>query len=165
MKILVISDIHDRVKALRKALIDGKVCEAIIFCGDTSSPETFSVLIEDGRPLYAVLGNMEFNEGKIIQLAHQTPHVSFDRDVLKIIIDNKNIVVTHYPDMAEELAEEGIYDTIFHGHSHLPRNEIINGVLIANPGEIAGYVSGKLSFGIYDTKTNLFEILDLNSFK
>lgn len=43
MKVLVISDSHDSQEALKTALVQGKNegCEAIIFCGDSSSPETF----------------------------------------------------------------------------------------------------------------------------
>lgn len=167
MKILILSDIHDRVETLGKALEQGKKenCSGIIFCGDSSTPETFSILINTRLPLYAVLGNMEFNQGKTIELVKKQSHVFFDEEILKITLDGKKIAITHYPDVAEELAEEEIYDAVFHGHSHNPRNEVINNVLIGNPGEIAGYVTGHKSFGIYETKNNSFRILYLDSLK
>jgi predicted phosphodiesterase len=36
-----------------------------------------------------------------------------------------------------------------------------NGVLILNPGEVCGYLTGKGSFAIIDTKTDNAEILYL----
>ncbi len=161
MKIQVVSDIHSRKIAIKKALEIGKKmgCEAIFFCGDTSDPETFSILCEDGRPLYAVLGNIETDIEKTKELAKNSPHVTFDPYVLTFAIDGKSIALTHYPHSAEQLAKEETYDAVFHGHTYKSRIEYMGRVLIGNPGEISGHITGRRSFGVYDTTTGSFDII------
>lgn len=163
MKLLVISDSHDRKIALGQALKKGKTlgCEAIIFCGDTSSPETFSLLIADGRPVYAVLGNIEHQSEETKRLAQENAAIHFDPNVLTFQIENRSIAVTHYPTAAENLAKKNSYDAVFHGHTHRPHIEYRGRTLIGNPGEISGHITGKRSIGIYDTQANSFEILPL----
>lgn len=165
MKIQVVSDIHSRKIALKKALEMGKKmgCEAIFFCGDTSDPETFSLLVEDGRSLYGVLGNIEQDIEKTKEIAKKSSHVTFDQYVLTFTIDGKSIALTHYPHSAEQLAGEEKYDAVFHGHTHRVRIEYVGRVLIGNPGEISGHITGKRSFGIYDTMTNSFDIIELKA--
>lgn len=162
MIVLVISDIHDRRGMLTTALAQGreKGCEAVIFCGDTSSPKTFSLLIEDTRPLYTVLGNIEHDVEGIKKLASESDCL-FNPNVLTFTLDNRHIAITHYPGSAETLAKEKKYDAVFHGHTHRARIEYQGRVLIGNPGEISGHITGKRSFGVYDTRTNGFEIVPL----
>lgn len=161
MKVLVISDSHDRKKALKAALDRGKKenCQAIFFCGDSSSPETFQLLVDDGRPLYAVLGNIEKDSEEIKRIAQKEKYVTFDPHVLIFRLNNKNIGIVHYPDAAKMLAKKGNLDAIFHGHTHTPRIDYSGRVLIGNPGEISGHISGKRSFGIYISSTNSFQIV------
>ena len=44
-------------------------------------------------------------------------------------------------------------DIILHGHTHRFREEVINKVLIFNPGESAGMLKGKNAVGIVDLET------------
>ncbi len=163
MIVLVISDVHDRRGMLTTALAQGreKGCEAVIFCGDTSSPKTFSLLIDDKRPLYAVLGNIEHDIEETKRIAKESDHCLLDPNVLTLTLDNRHIAITHYPGAAQTLAKEKKYDAVFHGHTHRPRIEYQGRVLLGNPGEISGHITGKRSFGVYDTRTNGFEIVPL----
>jgi uncharacterized protein len=163
MKVLVISDIHDKKETLLKVLNQSKDlgCSAIIFCGDTSSPETFSSLLADSRPIYAVFGNIEYDMENIEKFTTSAKHISFDSDILIFKLDNRNIVISHYPEKVEIFAKSGIYDAVFHGHTHKSRAEYLGKTLIGNPGEISGHITGKRSFGIYDTSDNRFQIIPI----
>lgn len=41
------------------------------------------------------------------------------------IIDGVRLFVSHYPRDAERAAESGEYDLAIHGHTHVPRDEVV----------------------------------------
>jgi len=162
MKVAVLTDIHDNATNLKSVLQKAKEArvEAIIFLGDFCSPPIFRILAETKLPLYFIFGNVDGEQMQIAKEAAKMEHVKFERDFMKIELDGKKIAICHRPEFAEGLAATGKYDAVFHGHTHVPRVEKVGKTLLANPGEVIGSVSG-VSFGIYDTKSNSFELVKL----
>ncbi len=164
MKIAVLSDIHDNFDNLEKALkeIKRSQCDIIIFCGDFGGPAIAKKLAEAKLKTYAVFGNVD---GAIYEITtyfkENAPHVTLFRDMGFIEIDNKKIAFCHYPEFAEGLAHTRKYDVVFHGHTHIPDSKKIENTLLCCPGEIIGYKTGKVTFGIFDTKTGQFIIKEV----
>ena len=134
-KIGVISDTHvpDRFDSLREQVFDEfQGVDLVLHAGDATD---FSV-VQDLRGIaevIAVYGNM-------------CDHSMRDEVPFKCIInvDNFKIGLIHghgfsrhalQASLLEEFRKEGVVpDCIVYGHTHIPQNEIIDGVLFFNPG-------------------------------
>ena len=166
MKIAILSDVHDNIWNLKKALdeLKGQV-DAVIFCGDYCAPFIPPKIAKLKVHVYSCLGNND--EDQICQL--QTGGELFSWTPLadefgKVELDGKKIAFCHYPKLAELLAKSEAYDAVFHGHTHSSRNEKHGKTLLLNPGAVCGIQNGKegkASFAIYDTKTNSAVITEI----
>lgn len=131
LKIGVISDTHipNRAKGLPQfvfQVFDG--VDFILHAGDLLSEDVITEL-EAIAPTYAVAGN---NDDYKIYTKYGTRRI--------IEAGGKRIGLTHgcgrqktYLSAYTEFYEDNV-DCIVFGHSYIPYNEIINGVLLFNPG-------------------------------
>lgn len=163
MLIGVISDSHDNIYALRKALnllVDQGV-ELVIHLGDIVSPFTVKLMKDILRDIDVIVvkGN---NDGDLIQLNNLFTKYKW---ILKlepglIEVDNRKLYLLHGYGSVEEtiesvnkLVESVKTDIILYGHTHRYSLEEVNGKLVVNPGEICGYLTGTVSFATIDLKT------------
>jgi len=162
MKIAVLSDIHDNIWNLKKVLkqIKKEKCKAILFCGDYCAPTVVKLIIELKLPTYAVFGNVDGAHYEITKLVGNLPYYHQFKEMAEIELEGRKLALCHYPQLAEGLAHTGKYDAVFHGHTHKAEQKNIGRTLIANPGEIMG-MKGKCTFGIYDTDSGKFEIIEI----
>ncbi|UJF35887.1 metallophosphoesterase family protein [Paenibacillus hexagrammi] len=132
MRIGVIADTHlsDRVEKLPDRLIQGlQGVELILHAGDWVSPRTIE-LVEQIAPCESVAGN---NDGMdIIE--------RFGRKKL-LTIEGYTIGLIHgdgFRKTTEERSREAFLeekpDIVVFGHSHIPFSQIMDGVLMFNPG-------------------------------
>jgi putative phosphoesterase len=153
MKIGVLSDTHDNLTNIRKAveLFSTNGVEAIIHGGDFCSPFTlalFKPLAEKGVRMHAVFGN---NDGDRVQLTRRGEgFCAFSDGVCVVTIGGRRIIVMHYPDVAEDLFRLGDYDLVIHGHNH---KALVKGVerKLLNPGTCSGYLAEKATVALVDT--------------
>jgi putative phosphoesterase len=163
MKIAVLSDIHDNIWNLERALkrVKKEKCKAIIFCGDFVSPFVVSQLVETKIPIWGVFGNNEGDRYSIAEVEYKNLdklHL-YDRGLFEFELGGKKFAVHHYELTALYAAQTGKYDAVFYGHTHQVKVKNVGKTLLANPGEIMGK-NGKCTFGIYDTKTERFKIIE-----
>jgi putative phosphoesterase len=164
MKIAILSDIHDNIWNLEKVLekIKNEKVDAIIFCGDFCAPFIFRKLADFGLPVYAVFGNVDGAQKEITDLAiKKYRNITLEKDLLEIELGKRKIAICHNNQFAEGLAKTGKYDAVFYGHTHTSKIEKIDKILLANPGEIHSVITGKCTFGIYDTDINEIEIKEV----
>jgi putative phosphoesterase len=168
MNVAVLSDIHDNIWNLEKVLgqLKKSRTETAIFCGDYCAPTTFKKATENFKDAYCVWGNVDGEKARITMEIYKNKieRVKLLGEFGKIILDEKKIAVNHYPDIAESVAHSNLYDVVFHGHTHIARNEMVGKTLLVNPGSVCGIVNGepsKASYAIYDTKTNSAEIVEI----
>jgi len=131
IRIGVISDTHipRRAKALPDFVFESfSDVDYILHAGDLLSENVITDL-ETLAPVYAVAGNNDsfeiyekFGDKRIIE------------------IGNKRIGLTHgygryktHLNAYEEFSQDAV-DCIVFGHSHVPYNKIMNGILLFNPG-------------------------------
>ncbi len=155
MKIAVMSDTHDNLWNLRRALqiVQKEQAGLIIHCGDFVAPFMLKELEKAGLPVYGVLGN---NDGSGFLLAKtaltELTRISLSEIVGFVDADGFSVSITHQRVVAEALALTGKYDLVCYGHSHVYRLETLENTLLLNPGEIMGK-EGKPGFCTVDTAT------------
>lgn len=114
MRIAVLSDTHDRLPPE----IPPKLAAAdeIWHLGDVCSPSIIDTLSRLGPPVRVVRGNCDD--------CSDWPHT------LDFELRGFRIQLTHIPPLK---APRGV-QLLFHGHTHVPRNERIGSARIFNPG-------------------------------
>jgi len=158
MLIAVLSDSHDRTDHLEQAinLIKERGITHAFHLGDYISPFVLLQLAESGLSIQGVWGNNDGDRTTGLKVAAGRLDIA-DEDFRELEIDGRTLLLTHYPQIARMAALSSKYDAVFFGHTHIASQENIGTTLLANPGEIYGMRSGTVSFGIYDTDTNLLE--------
>ncbi len=165
MKIAIISDIHDNLHNLVLALkiMEGKKIEQILFLGDFIAPGGVKILAGCGIPVFALFGNNDGEKYTIVKtsLEERSNLTMSDKTYDFFEIDGRKIFLTHYPPLAKPMAKSGDFDAVFYGHNHEKNKDKIEKCLIANPGEISASKTGIATFGIYDTKDNSIEFIEI----
>ncbi len=161
MKIGILSDIHDHIWNLRKALETPELqnTDTLLFCGDLCAPFIIKILGQEySKPIHLVLGNNDGDVAAIIANANNFSNVFIHGEYFRGEFNGKTIAMNHYPDKARKLAEQRIYDLVCYGHNHTLAEEWIGETLLLNPGTLMGFHGGKLkdipaSFVTLETQT------------
>ena len=115
MKIAVLADTHGRLpepvaNAIREA-------DEIWHLGDFADPTMVAALRRLGPPFVGVLGNCDAG----IDLP----------ETVRLERGGRSFLLIHIPP-----AKPSGADFLLHGHTHVPRDEMVNGVRVLNPGTI-----------------------------
>ncbi len=168
MKIGVISDTHDHMENIAKAVkkFNEKNIDVLIHCGDYVSPFTFRAFDELNPNIknnfYGVYGNNDGDRlflqkilGQICQLVGMELISEFD---------GIRVYANHMPnkETVDSIAKSGNFEIILFGHTHsFLSKKYDNGVLVVNPGECCGYLSGKATIAIIDTHILEAKIIEI----
>lgn len=160
MLIGVISDTHDNMNALKKAVdyyIERQI-SLVLHAGDFVAPFTAREFRRLNCKLIGVFGN---NDGDKLLLTKQyTGFGELHDGIHQLELNGKMIVITHYPDIAQTLAARGAYDVVIYGHTH--RAEIREGKpLMINPGECCGWLEGVSTIAVLDLELMRAELIKL----
>jgi len=152
----VISDSHDRLPYLRKAIetLQGRGVEAILHAGDFVAPFAIKELLKATVPVHAVFGN---NDGERTGIKNLFPEIQAPPLVLEL--GGRKIVLDHYPEVVDKDEAKGA-DVLIYGHTH----EIVvepGPPLVLNPGECCGWLSERGTCALLKTDSLEVEIIDL----
>jgi hypothetical protein len=164
MKIAILSDIHDHIDNLAKAIAAAKNAkvEAAIFCGDFCAPYSSKILSTLNVPIYACLGNNDEDQIGLLKLGGKNftwTHLSQEFGTVEL--GGKKLAFCHYPRLADLLSKTEEFDAVFFGHTHQAAMGTHGKTLLLNPGAICGIKDGKYdeaSYAIYDTDSNAAEL-------
>ncbi len=173
MKVGIISDTHDRLDNLKKAIeiFYKEKVGLIIHCGDWISPftlEYFDFICQGFRvPVKSVFGNNEGDIKRIIKRnANLKNPIQFPKEeAFKIEIGQKKSVVYHGHDLVilQSLIDSQVYDVVFTGHTHKARNKKIKKTLVLNPGTISFAANSRIidsaTVAVYSSESNSAEII------
>ena len=162
-KIAILSDTHDNVWNLKRALtqISQSGAEMMLHCGDLCAPFIIKYLAEafDG-PIHIVFGNND-GDGWLLQtVASNYSHVTLHGIYCELEFASRQIALIHYPEPTRRIAQSGHFDLVCYGHNHTAKSEQIDDCILVNPGEITG-ILGQASWGLYDCATHTFEFQPL----
>lgn len=163
MKIGIISDTHDHVpnikRAVEKFLAEG--VEEVIHAGDYCSP--FTIPHFSKLKLTGVFGN---NDGDHYRLMQKFSEIMGDLrgEFADLSYNGRRIAVYHgtQQGITDALVKCGTYDVVVTGHTHEPHITIKKNTIWINPGSAHGFDD----FGtvaIYDSEANQAEILYLGN--
>jgi putative phosphoesterase len=144
------SDSHDNVDAIKKAVRFFKEaqCELVLHAGDFIAPFAARELEHLSCPVKAVFGNCDGEKEGLRKIfvslgeIEEEPFVFSARD--------RAVCLTHTQFANKKHIQSGTYSVLVYGHTHKPDIKTNNGVLVINPGETGGWLTGKSSVALLD---------------
>jgi uncharacterized protein len=121
MLIAVIADTHGKFPFSVASQL--KKADEIWHLGDFCDQATLEAVKAVGKPFLGVLGNNDWS-------LHLPPRLFLERS-------RKTFLLTHIPP-----SRLGGADFLLHGHTHVPRDEIVGLTRVLNPGAIGGPSKG-----------------------
>lgn len=146
MKACIVSDSHDRTRALEAAVEEALAEGAgvVIHCGDVIGANTLRPLVRFGVPVHVVHGNNLGDPGAFARIGASTGGlVTYHGADAELVLAGRRIIATHYPHYGRGLACTGDWDVVCCGHSHeagVVRQPNVKGshTWLVNPGTVAG---------------------------
>lgn len=161
MRIGIISDTHDRRGTVEGAVeqFNQEGVEYVLHAGDYVAPFVVSWLSHLEAPLVGVFGN---NDGDRILLSQQFAeydHLEIRGEFARLELDGAVIALIHghQRDLLAALVQTQGFDFVIHGHSHQAGCSELGRTHIINPGEACGYLSGRPTIALLETKTGVCE--------
>jgi uncharacterized protein len=170
MKIGVMSDSHDNVPMVKKAveLFNTEGVEVVIHAGDFIAPFVIEALSGLKCRVIGVFGN---NDGERIGIARKFEAIGqIAPNLASVEVGGRKVAAMHYPELAEPIAKSGEFDIVIYGHTHqidvrrlsvAKSHEAGEKSLLLNPGETGGWTTGKSTVAIVDLDTLDAEIREL----
>lgn len=154
MRIVIISDSHDNIWKLEKIMTHLSTAGAILHCGDIISPFMIKRMIygTEGIPIHFVWGNNDGDKKVLSEVAAESEYVRIHGDFAEIVIDGLKIALTHYPQIAQALAESDSYDLVCYGHDHTASLKQVGKTVLLNPGELMG-MNSTSTIAAFDTES------------
>ena len=164
MKIAIISDTHDRLENIEKFVTkaEREDVSEVIHCGDICSKEVLLYLSELWRGnIHYCYGNMDQDRLSLFDVANDNKNIfSYGEKIAILEFASRKIAFQHFPEIAQNLAEDDIFDAVFYGHTHLKDKRYLGKTLLANPGNLAS-IKHPATFAVYDTEKNDLDFYDL----
>jgi len=157
----IMSDSHDNVDAVKGAVrfFNGAACKLVIHAGDFVAPFAARELKLLACPVKAVFGNCDGEKKglrKVIQTFGEIKEAPFGFSFLEM-----RFLVTHVHVSVDRYAASGKYDVVIFGHTHEADIRRKSDVLLINPGETGGWLSGISSVAVFDPTSRDAEIVTL----
>lgn len=148
MLIGIISDTHDHLDNMRKALALFRELgvQHILHAGDFTSPFTYRALKDFQGSFTAIFGNNDGDRVLIRQMYGESVHAQ----PYTFVLHTRRIVMMHEHHVIDALAASGMYDLVVYGHTHEPVIRKVGNTLVVNPGETCGWLYGKPSVALVD---------------
>jgi hypothetical protein len=155
MKLGVISDSHDHVANIRRAvaLLEETGAGALVHAGDIVAPFAAKAVRAFRGPVHAVFGN---NDGERAGLARV---LDVREPPVELALAGRKIVLAHSLDQVPEALAQSA-DVVVTGHTH--EAKVSPGrPLLVNPGEVGGWLTGRATCAVLDLDSMEARICDL----
>jgi len=169
MKIAIISDIHENFYNLVSFYekIEQSDVEQILCLWDLMNNGIAKILAHSGIPVQMIWWNNDGSKVAITKTSlSQGSKLSVAEESFDIFeIAGRKLFLTHYPVLARPMAKSWDFDAVFFGHTHSSFSQQVGDCLLLNPWEISTNKTGQATFALYDSDTNLAEIIKLDDLK
>jgi putative phosphoesterase len=165
MLIGVMSDTHDDVVRTKKAVtrFNREGVEQVLHAGDFVSPFMIDTLRELKAPLTGVFGNNDGDRSLLERKSGMLPSMKIMGTFARTDVGGMRVALLHGNDrgLLETLMACSSLDLLVYGHTHRPEIRREGALLIVNPGEVYGYLTGRSTVALVDTVQRSAEIVDL----
>ena len=164
MKIGIISDTHDQIDRITKAVSVFRKHEIhqVFHCGDVTSLASIQWFCEFQIALS--FGNGDFLTGEMHQFLKACNPKNQTGYQVETELFGKRIGMTHshLPDVLDKMIETQTYDYIFFGHTHIRSSRLSGKTRLINPGATGGLMKQTPSVCILDLAKDvvLFEEME-----
>ena len=163
MKIGIISDTHDNIDNILKAVMEfnNRQVDIALHAGDFVSPiavESFT-----GIKLVGILGNNDTDIPGLTS-AFDKIHGELKGEIYEGEYDGVKLVIYHgtISSKRDFLIKSGKYDLVIYGHTHRKTTDTIGRTVVVNPGTAKGWIFGfNATIAICDTSTRNIEFVNL----
>lgn len=167
MKIGVLSDTHDNIGNMLKALrlFREEEISTVVHCGDMVNVTTAKQMF-DFDVIY-VNGNMDDSAAAVndtlwfMNPNSETPGATFSGEVGGVKI---GVTHGHLPGKLDKLIRWGGHDFVFTGHTHRQRDEMIGKTRVINPGALGGARYGPRTVCIVDLDSSEVRFIEVSDF-
>ncbi len=165
MLIGVMSDTHDDIEQTKKAVsrFNREGVEQVLHAGDFVSPFMIDTLKGLEAPLTGVFGNNDGDRHLLGRKSAGLPSMKIEGTFARIDAGGMRIALLHGNDreLLETLATCGSLDLLVYGHTHRPEVRKAGTLLIVNPGEVYGHLTGRSTVALVDTVKRTAEIVEI----
>ena len=145
MKLLIASDIHGSKYYAKKIVekFEEEKADKLVLLGDIYYHGPRNPLPKEYAPmevakllnplkdkLIVIQGNCDSEVDQMISDFH------FVKEAM-ILVDGKRIMLTHGHVLNKDNLQKGAYDVLAYGHFHVNMMEMVDGVLVINPGSVS----------------------------
>ncbi len=138
MRIGIISDTHDNVPAVDRAMdaFESRGVDTVIHCGDFVAPPVIPHLDRDGIDVHAVRGNNDGEREGLVAAFDALDGGTLHGRFAELTFDGRAFAVLHGEEkpVIESLAASGEYDYVVHGHWHVREERAVGDTVVVNPG-------------------------------
>ncbi len=156
MKLGIISDTHNNIDVVRRALdlLRDNGISHVIHAGDITSPKMLG-LFKDFKARF-VLGNGDIDSEALNEESLKLGFGPIEESCV-FVEDGKNIIVFHGNNVPlfREAVASGKYHYVIKGHTHLFENYMAGTSRVINPGALYG--ADEFTVAILDTETGRVE--------
>ncbi len=162
VKIGLMSDTHDRLEAVEKAVkfFNKAGVEHVLHAGDLVSPFVAPKFANLNAKLHFVWGN---NEGDRTHVQTKFGEIGVEPlgEFAALELGGRKIALFHgkNEDVVNAVAKSGLYDAVVRGHTH--EAGVKEEPLVINPGEVCGYLSGRQTVALFDLEELRAEIVKI----
>lgn len=143
MRIGVISDTHDHLDYLRRAVdaLNDLQVELVLHAGDYVAPFVVNELARLRCRLQGIFGN---NDGERLGLTKRISAIGqVQVQPLFLELEGCRLAMVHEPEPVEAFARSGLYDLVIYGHTHQQELRTVGDCVVLNPGEVCGWLTGE----------------------
>jgi putative phosphoesterase len=163
MKIGLISDTHDNIQNIRRAVrkFNDKRVDLVIHAGDIVSPNAVESLAD--VKLVGVLGNNDKDVAGLTS-AFNKINGKLEGEIYETVYDGMKFAIYHGTSIAkrEQLIKSGKYDIFIYGHTHRKDNRFVGNTRVINPGTAKGWFFGLFAtIAVFDTSSRNIDFINL----
>jgi uncharacterized protein len=165
MLVGIMSDTHDNIEQTKKAVskFNREGVELVLHAGDFISPFMIDTLKELEAPLRGVFGNNDGDRYLLERRSAIHPSMKIEGTFARIDVGGMRFALLHGNDreLMETLKSCGSLDLLVCGHTHRPEITKEGSLLVVNPGEVYGYLTGRSTVALVDTVRRSARVVDI----
>lgn len=161
MRIGVISDSHDHLTYLRRAVdaLNDYQVELVLHAGDYVAPFAVNELARLACRLQGIFGNNDGERLGLFKRLTEIGHVQVQPLFLEL--EGCRLAMVHEPEPVEAFAQSGLYEVVIYGHTHKVDIRAVGNCLVLNPGEVCGWLTGKPTCALLELPARTVQLIEL----